>query len=50
MIIEVMRYRKTRNWQVRCNGQLLAVTVYKKGALAVRDKINDLLKKEASPC
>lgn len=40
MKIEVARYRKsdgylTRNWAVFVNGDLLAVTLYRKGALAV---------------
>jgi hypothetical protein len=29
----------TRHWAVYLNGQLLAVTVYKKGALAVQDAL-----------
>jgi hypothetical protein len=32
--ISVTRYG-TRNWAVYLNGELLAVTVYKKGALAI---------------
>lgn len=40
MKVEVSRYRKpdgwpTRHWAVFVNGDLLAVTVYRKGALAV---------------
>ena len=40
MKVEVTRYRKadgyaTRNWAVVVNGELLAVTVYRKGAEAV---------------
>lgn len=40
MKIEVARYRKpdgflTRHWAVFVNGDLLAVTLYRKGALAV---------------
>ena len=40
MKVEVARYRKsdgwlTRHWAVFVNGDLLAVTVYRKGALAV---------------
>ena len=40
MKVEVARYRKrdgypTRHWAVFVNGALLAVTLYRKGALAV---------------
>jgi hypothetical protein len=40
MKIEVVKYRKrdgwpTRYWAVFVNGELLAVTLYRKGALAV---------------
>jgi hypothetical protein len=40
MKVEVARYRKpdgwpTRHWAVFVNGDLLAVTLYRKGALAV---------------
>ncbi len=40
MKIEVAKYRKpdgwpTRHWAVFVNGDLLAVTLYRKGALAV---------------
>ena len=40
MKVEVSRYRKpdgwpTRHWAVFVNGELLAVTLYRKGALAV---------------
>lgn len=40
MKVEVARYRKpdgfpTRYWSVLVNGELLAVTLYRKGALAV---------------
>lgn len=37
--ISVSRYGETRYWAVWINGELLAVTVYKKGATAVRDKL-----------
>ena len=33
--IEITKYGN-RNWAVYLDGQLLAVTVYKKGALAIR--------------
>ena len=35
--IKVEKYKQTRFWAVRINGQLLAITVYKKGALAIRE-------------
>ena len=40
MKVEVARYRKpdgfpTRHWAVFVNGELLAVTLYRKGAVAV---------------
>ena len=37
--ISVSRYGETRYWAVWINGELLAVTVYKKGAIAIRDKL-----------
>jgi len=47
MKVEVIRYRKadgyaTRNWAVVVNGELLAVTVYRKGAEAVARAIDVL--------
>ncbi|MFM2243225.1 MAG: hypothetical protein RLZ97_2080 [Verrucomicrobiota bacterium] len=40
MKVEVVRYRKpdgfpTRHWAVFVNGDLLAVTLYRKGAMAI---------------
>ena len=40
--IRVNRYRETRYWAVWVNGELLAVTVYKKGALAIQDKLSSM--------
>jgi hypothetical protein len=40
-VITVTRYG-TRNWAVYLNGELLAVTVYKKGALAIRTTLEQL--------
>lgn len=37
--LRVERYRRSRFWAVYVNDELLAVTVYKKGALAVREMI-----------
>ena len=37
-LIEIKRYC-TRNWEVYEGGELLAVTVYKKGALAVARRL-----------
>jgi hypothetical protein len=47
MKVEVTRYRKrdgwpTRHWAVIVNGELLAVTVYRKGAEAVARAIDVL--------
>lgn len=44
MKVEVMRYRKadgyaTRYWAVHLNGELLAVTVYRKGARAIAEAL-----------
>lgn len=38
-MLTVERYRSTRFWALYEAGQLLCVTVYKKGACAVRDRI-----------
>jgi len=38
MTIEITKYR-SRNWAVLVDGRLLCVTVYKKGAMAVRDAL-----------
>lgn len=35
--IEITKYRRTRFYAIHLNGNLLAVTVYKKGAMAIRD-------------
>ena len=46
MKVEVARYRKpdgfpTRHWAVLVNGELLAVTLYRKGAVAVAAALTD---------
>lgn len=41
-LIEIQRYGN-RNWAVYFAGELLAVTVYKKGAKAVAAKIEELM-------
>jgi len=41
MAIEISKYG-IRRWAVFVDGRLLCVTVYKKGALAVRDALLDL--------
>jgi len=38
MTIEITKYR-SRHWAVFVDGRLLCVTVYKKGAMAVRDAL-----------
>lgn len=37
--IRVERYKQSRYWAVWVGDRLLAVTVYKKGALAIRDTL-----------
>ena len=37
-VIEIRRYG-TRNWAVYEGGELLAVTVYKKGAMAIVERL-----------
>jgi hypothetical protein len=41
--LTITRYG-TRNWAIYWNGELLAVTVYKKGAKAVAETISALLR------
>ncbi|MEO5914434.1 MAG: hypothetical protein ABIS50_09395 [Luteolibacter sp.] len=48
MNVEVTRYRKpdgfaTRHWAVLVNGELLVVTLFRKGADAVAQPINNLI-------
>jgi len=38
--VRVEKYKGTRYWAVWINGELLAVTVYKKGAVAVKETIS----------
>lgn len=38
--ISVEKYEGTRYWAVWINGKLLAVTVYKKGAMAIRNALS----------
>ena len=40
--LHITRYNKTRNWAIWANEELLAVTVYRKGAQAVLDYIHTL--------
>ena len=53
-MIEVKRYRKpdgfaTRHWAIYVDGELLAVTVYRKGAQAIADLILQIhVRKETS--
>jgi hypothetical protein len=46
VVLTVERYRTTRYWAVYEAGELVCVTVYKKGAIAVRDRLEA---KRASP-
>ena len=41
--LHITRYNKTRNWAIWANEELLAVTVYRKGAQAVLDYIHTLI-------
>ena len=41
-MITVERYRKTRFWAVYDAGELVCVTVYKKGANAVKARLEEL--------
>ena len=36
-MIEIRKYRHTRFWAVYVDGELLAVVVYRKGAVAIAD-------------
>lgn len=38
-MIRIAKYRKTRYWAVWLGRQLLAVTVYKKGAVAIKQAL-----------
>lgn len=38
-MLTIERYRKTRFWGLYDAGELLCVTVYKKGARAVKDRL-----------
>ena len=40
--LHITRYNKPRNWAIWANEELLAVTVYRKGAQAVLDYIHTL--------
>jgi hypothetical protein len=44
--VRIERYRNTRYWAVWLDRELLAVTVYKKGAVAVRDVLCEILQGE----
>ena len=46
--IEITRYG-SRNWAVWLDGELLAVTVYKKGAQAIAHLVTRLTQRQANP-
>ena len=46
--IEITRYGN-RNWAVWLDGELLAVTVYKKGAQAIAHLVTRLTQRQANP-
>ena len=39
VMIEIRKYRHTRFWAVYVDGELLAVVVYRKGAVAIADML-----------
>ena len=41
-MIEIRKYRQTRFWAVYVDGGLLAVVVYRKGAVAIADMIRKM--------
>ena len=47
--LHISRYNKTRNWAIWANEELLAVTVYRKGAQAVLDYIHTLTQNTIEP-
>jgi hypothetical protein len=42
-MLKIERYRRTRFWGLYEAGELLCVTVYKKGALAVKERLERAL-------
>lgn len=48
-MITVERYRKTRFWAVYDAGELVCVTVYKKGANAVKERLVEGLRLRVAP-
>ena len=47
-MIEVTKYLRSRSWAVYLDGELLVVTVYKKGALAVAATLRGLIAKTSA--
>ena len=41
-MMKVMKYRQTRFWAVYVDGGLLGVVVYRKGAQAIADQLNQV--------
>ena len=41
-MLSISRYRNTRYWALWEDGQLLAVTVYKKGAVAMMKRLQQM--------
>jgi hypothetical protein len=39
VMIEIRKYRQSRHWAVYVDGELLAVVVYRKGAVAIADML-----------
>jgi len=42
VVIEIRKYRHTRFWAVYVDGELLAVVVYRKGAVAIADMLRKM--------
>ncbi len=47
-MIRIQRHKNTRHWAVWQGEKLLAVVCYKKGALAIKKLLTDLLNKRKS--
>ena len=48
-MIEITKYDGSRFWAVYLDGELLAVTVYKKGAMAVAACIREYIARTVNP-
>jgi hypothetical protein len=48
IMIEIRKYRHTRFWAVYVDGGLLAVVVYRKGAVAIADMLTRMRRRDAA--